>query len=341
MPEIREDVLVSVKVDGAGAEQTLDSLSGGAASAAKGFLSMAKGALAFIATPIGAVIGALGLAIGALTAYFKSSEQAQNQLIKITSVFSAVLEQLMNFAEAAGEAIFNAFTNPKQALKDIGQFLQNQIVNRFVGMLELIPALGSAVVLLFKGKFADAGKVAADAALKVGIGVENATDKIIKMAGAVKQAVDEGIKNGIRLADFQADIDKNQRFLDELRATNELKIGELRDRALTEEGTKRKQTISEAIKLIQNLADAETIQAKQRLRFAELELKNNGNDKAALDKVSKATADLAKAEASRYTEAFKLRKQFEKLEEQELKAKEKLIDQEVSDLEKRKEKNLT
>jgi len=339
MPEIREDVLVSVKVDGAGAEQTLDNLSGGAASAAKGFLSMTKGALAFIATPIGAVMGALGLAIGALTAYFKSSEQAQNQLIKITSTFSAVLEQLMNFAEAAGEAIFNAFSNPKQAIKDIGQFLQDQLVNRFVGLLELIPNLGKAVVLLFKGQFSEAGKVAADAALKVGTGVENATDKIIKMAGAVKEAVDAGIKNGIRLADFQADIDKNQRFLDELRATNELKIGELRERALTEEGSKRKQTIGEAIKLIQNLANAEVIQAKQRLRFAELELKNNGNDKEALDKVSKATADLTRAEASRYTEAFKLRKQFEKLEEQELKAREKLIDQEFSDLEKRTEKN--
>jgi len=114
----------------------------GAASAAQGIWGMVKAAAAFIATPIGLVVAALGAAIFALTSYFKGSEEGQNRLNKITAVGAAIFEQFMNVVEAIGEAIYDAFTDPVQAIKDFGNFLVQNIVNRFVGMFELIPQLG-------------------------------------------------------------------------------------------------------------------------------------------------------------------------------------------------------
>lgn len=306
------------------AAPAFDKMTGGAMSAAQGIGGITKSSLAFIATPIGAVIGAIGLALGALTAYFKSSEEGQNRLNKIMSIGSAVMEQLMNFAEAVGEALYNAFENPKQALIDFGNFLVENIVNRFEGMLELIPQLGKAVELLFEGKFSEAGTVAFDAVAKVTTGVENASAKIIGFVDQVSQAVEAGIKNGARLADLQAAIDANERDMIVRRAKNELEVAKLKEQALTQEKEARKQTIGEAIKLIQELADAELKQAKLRLEQAQLELENNGNDKEAKLKVAEATAEVIKKEAERYTEAFKLQKQFEALDAAELARIEKL-----------------
>jgi zinc transporter ZupT len=60
---------------------------------------MVKGALAFIATPIGAVIAALGLAIGALTAYFKGSEEGQDNLTRVMNIGKVVFNGFMVVVE--------------------------------------------------------------------------------------------------------------------------------------------------------------------------------------------------------------------------------------------------
>jgi len=88
----------------------LDKLVPGLGATANGFSAMTKGALAFIATPIGAVIGALGLALGALSAYFKGSEEGQNNFNKIVKVGTVVLGNLLDIVRDFGGAIFKVFT---------------------------------------------------------------------------------------------------------------------------------------------------------------------------------------------------------------------------------------
>lgn len=315
----------------------LDSLTGGAASAAQGIMGMVKSSLAFIATPIGAVIGALGVAIAAVTSYFKSSEEAENKLTKITAVFSAVIEQLMNFLEELGEIIVGVFENPQQALKDLGTFLQDQLVNRFVGLLELIPNLGKAVGLLFRGEFAKAGELAANSVLKVTTGVENVVGKVRNFVTEIKAAVDEGIKNGSLLADIQAKIDKEERALIVARAKTALEVGKLRERALKEEGDVKRATIQEAILLEKQLSDAEVAHAALKKQQAEVELKNNGDDKEAKLKVAEATAAIITAEAARYDATLRFNKQIEALDNEEAARKAKILaDQTKAEDEKRK-----
>ena len=93
-------------------------------------------------------------------------------------VIGSITGNLVDILADLGEKLISAFENPKQAITDFGNLIKQNIQNRLEGMLEFIPAVGKAISLAFKGKFKEAGKVAADAAGKVALGVENVTDKI-------------------------------------------------------------------------------------------------------------------------------------------------------------------
>lgn len=294
----------------------LEKLVPGVGAVVDGFVGMTKAAWAFIATPIGAIVGALGLAIGSLVAYFKSSEEGQNRLNKIMLVGKSVMEQLKNFAEAFGEAIYNAFSNPQQAMKDFGNFLVNQIMVRFTGILELSGKIGEAFTLLFAGKFKEAGKVAVDAVSKVVLGVENMSQKVSDFAKEVVKAVDVGVTNGKKLADLEAAIAEGERKLVVDRAKTNLEVAKLREKAISEEGDVKRKTIEEAIELERKLSDAEVEHAKLKFALAKLELKNNGDDAEAKDKVAAAERDLLAAETSRYEATLKFQKQLEKLNDE-------------------------
>lgn len=293
----------------------LDQLIPGLGATATGFLNMAKAALVFMATPIGLVIAALGAALFALTSYFKGSEEGQNRLNKIMAVGSAIFEQFMNVVEGLGEALFDAFTNPKQAAIDFANFIKDNLINRFEGMLELIPKLGQAIDLLFAGKFKEAGKVAVDAAAKVVLGVENATDKLAGFIDTTIALVQQGIMNGEKLAAFQAQIDRDARKLIVDREKTNLEVLQLRTAALKLEGEDRKKILLEATALQEQLAERETALAKTRLANAELLRDANGDDKAALDAVAEARAAVFAAEASAFANSLRMRKEIAAIDE--------------------------
>lgn len=306
----------------------LDALAPGLSGTISGIEGTTKASLAFIATPIGAVIAALGIAIGSVMAYFKSSEEAENKLAKATAVLGAVFEQLKNFAEALGEKIVGLFENPQQALKDFANLIKENITNRFEGMLELIPQLAKAIGLLFEGEFVKAGTVAADAVIKVSTGIADASGKMKGFIEDVNKAVELGINNGLKLAEIQRAIDLQQRKLIEERAKTDLEVSKLREKAISEEGDLKRKTIQEAIDLEKALADQEVKLFALKQQQAALELQNNGDDKAAKDKLAQANADLITAEAGRYQATLRFQKELEKLNDQEVADNKKKLEEE-------------
>lgn len=304
-------------------KSALDGIIPGLGGFVDGIEKGTKAGLAFIATPIGLVLAAVGAALFALTSYFKGSEEGQNRLNKIMAVGSAIMEQFMNVVEDVGKFLFEAFSNPKQAVIDLANLIKTNIVNRFEGLLELIPQLGKAIEQLFKGNFADAGKIAADAVIKVGTGIENATDKIAGFIEETGRLVEEGIKNGEKIADLNAKIDKDERALIVERAKSALEVAKLRENAITQEGELKKKTINEAIALEQELTDKEVGFAKTKLALAEQLLKANGDDKEAKKAVAEATAAVFNAEVTAFSNTLKFRKQLQALDEEQAKAKQK------------------
>jgi hypothetical protein len=300
----------------------LDKLIPGLGATTQGIINSTKASLAFIATPIGLVITALGLAIASVIEYFKGSEEGQNKWNKVTQYGSALLEQLKNVAEALGGVLVGLFENPIESIKSFGSFLLQNIINRFVGMLELLPKLGEAVGLLFEGEFSKAGQVALDAIGKVALGVEGVTQKVIDFTKEVSASVNQAIKDAERLANIQAKIDADERKLIVERAKTNLEVAKLREQAITQEGEAKKKTIEAAIALEKQLSDIEVAHAKDKLAQAQLELKINGDDKEAKLAVAKATADVINAEATRFEATLRFQKELERLNEAEIKAAE-------------------
>jgi hypothetical protein len=192
-----------------------------------GFRSMG---MAIAATGLGLLV----LTIAALAAAFKGSEEGQNKFAKIMAVIGVVTGNLMDLLADLGEKIIWVFENPKKALDNFGNALKTNIINRVNGMLELFPALGKAISLVFKGKFEEAGKVATDAVGKIVTGVENVTDKMGGMIGKTKEYLAEQqkeMKLGAQVADMRAKSVKIERKLLVDRAAMEANISELKLKA--------------------------------------------------------------------------------------------------------------
>jgi hypothetical protein len=302
--EIKETQQVSGELTG-----SLDKMTGGAITKFTAFKGTLKGVtggfkslrVAILSTGIGALI----VAVGALTAAFTGSEEGQNKFAKIMTVIGALTGNLVDLLADLGEKIIEVFENPKQAITDFANLIKENITNRFEGMLELIPQLGKAVKLLFSGEFAEAGEVAANAAAKVVLGVEDITDKIESATQATKDFVKEQINEAnaaASVADMRAKADKIERKLIVDRSKLESEIALLRLKSRQEEefsAQERKQALLDAQELEEQLLAQETEFLELRRDAQVLENTFSRSNKENLDKEAQAIADVNRVVARR------------------------------------------
>lgn len=238
---------VSNSIDGAseatsGLTGSLDKMTGGAISGFKGVVSGAKkGVMAMKSLKVAIAatgIGAIVIAVVALGKAFTSSEEGQNKFAKIMGVIGSITGNLVDILADLGEKLISAFENPKQALIDFGNLIKENIQNRIEGIVEFIPAVGKAISLAFKGKFKEAGKVAADAAGKVALGVENVTDKIADATDKTGEFIAELQREAViagQIADKRAAADKKERALMVERAEANRTRADLLEKAVNKE----------------------------------------------------------------------------------------------------------
>jgi hypothetical protein len=263
-----------------------------------GFRSMG---MAIAATGLGLLV----LTIAALAAAFKGSEEGQNKFAKIMAVIGVVTGNLMDLLADLGEKIIWVFENPKKALNNFADALKTNIINRVNGMLELFPALGKAISLVFKGKFEEAGKVATDAVGKIVTGVENVTDKMGGMIGKTKEYLAEQqkeMKLGAQVADMRAKSVKIERKLLVDRAAMEANISELKLKAREIDkfsAKEREKFLIEATNIEDALLTRE--QESLRLKFEAQKLENTFSRTNAenADKEAQAEANLLNVETRR------------------------------------------
>jgi len=254
--------------------EALDKRTGGAVSAFKSLVGGVKSAVSAFTTLKGAIIatglGALLVAVTSLVAYFKETERGGDALAVVMGAIGGVARKLTDVLVTLGETLFNAFSDPKQALIDFGNAIKDNITNRVEGMLELLPALGKAISLAFSGEFKEAGKVAADAVGKVTLGVENVTDKvggaIDALAELGKSAIAAG-REGARVAALLNDAEDAERALIVQRAKANKQIQEARFIAddLTKSTEERIAAVERAAALEESVANQEIKTQKLRL----------------------------------------------------------------------------
>ena len=286
------------------------------------------------------------LLVGAVTLLkeaFTSSEEGQNRYAKAVAVVEAILGNLLDLVADLAETLVDLVSNPMESIKSFGTAIKENITNRLDGLMELIPALGKAVSLLFDGEFSKAGETAANAVAKVTLGVDDVVGKVKKATEAVKGFIKEQEKEGnaaAKVADMRAKADKIERALIVRRSELESKIAEARLNAKKEDefsAEERKQFLLDAQKLEDELINKETKYLELRRDAQILENTFSRTSKENKTKEAEAIAAVNLQQAKRAKRAKKIQTELNTVTK-EAAAEEKKIAKDISDFKKNLEK---
>jgi DNA repair exonuclease SbcCD ATPase subunit len=291
----------------AGAEETgnvfsnsLSKISPGLASFLNGIKAMTKASLAFIATPLGLVLAAIAGALSLVLSWFKRTEEGQSALAKASAVFGSILQSVFDLASKLGEAIFKAFTNPKQAISDLWEFIKTNFVNRLKAVPLIFETLGKVIK-----SFGKEGKEdLANAFLQLSTGVENMTGKAREFGKAVadvaKEAV-EAAKISGELAAARASLERRQRTALVENEKLQTKINELQliARDTTASIADRQTALNEIKRLENKLNDEKLAMAEENLRIMKAEAALHNSTKEQLNAVAEAEVEVIRLRGER------------------------------------------
>ena len=213
-------------------------------------------------------IGLLVVGVLALKQAFTRSEEGQNKFSTMMAVIGVVTDKLLDSFADLGDKIMSVFENPKQALEDFWTALKENVVNRIEGLLELIPALGTAINQVFEGDFSGAAETSANALAKVVLGVEDIVAKTVEAGKKFGEYVDEVVEGTEKITivtQKRNQADKLQRKLTIDRAKADRKIADLREKAADRENYTALQRIGylqDAGKISEDITNKEIHRAK-------------------------------------------------------------------------------
>lgn len=307
--------------------ETLDKVTGGAITKFKSFTSGLK-SVAVGFRGVGAAIAASGLGllvviISSVVSAFKASEEGQNKFAKLMGVIGSVTGNLIDLLSDFGELVISAFENPKKAISDFANLIKENITNRFEGLIELIPQLGKAIGLLFKGQFSEAGAVAANAVGKVALGVDDLTGAIGKAGEALskfsKEFADDAAK-AAQIAEKRAEADRIERSLIVQRAEADRARAELLEKAqdrIRFNTSERIEFLKQASKIEDEITAKEIQAATIRRDALLLENTLSKSNKEALDAEAESKAKVIQLETARLSKQKELTGQISALTQEE------------------------
>jgi hypothetical protein len=301
----------------------------------QGFQGLSEAMKIMLANPLGIFLTVIAGLLYSLKRALSDSEEGQEKMNRVTSIFGALLGNLTDLIASFGEKLISAFENPLEAMKTFGQFFVDQIVNRVVGLFELIPKLSESLVLLFQGEFSEAGRTAADAIGKVTLGVENVTEKIeegIKATGEFIKEQEREAKLADKVAKMRNQAARIDRQLMIDRSLLEQQIAELKLKSRQEDqfsAEERKKAILDAQKLEEQLLakEVKSLELKrdaQKLEntFSRTNKENADKEAAAIAAVNQRIADRTNLQRGTQRELNRINKEIEANSKAQLKEEE-------------------
>ncbi|MVM33276.1 hypothetical protein GO755_24765 [Spirosoma sp. HMF4905] len=252
------------------------------------FLLTARGA---------ALLLAAALPIAILTGLYlilTKSQKGMDFLARTTAGLSSIFSAFTSKVIAIGDALANAWENPKQGIIDFGKFVQQNLINRFTALGVIIDGIRSR----------DWGKVG-DGLIQMGTGAEGAATNL-------KKAYDQGVA----LANLSIQIKEDEIKLNTERARSEKFIE--RQKQIAQDTTKSVETRSKAERAAfaasQKIQSAEEALQKKRVQLAQAEAKANQNNREAREKVSQEEAKLDDIAKNRIGQRTELQNQLNTIE---------------------------
>lgn len=203
--------------------QTFQSAPGPIGQTTTAIGKMTKAALTFIATPLGMILAAIAAALAAVTSWFRRTEEGENALAVASAAFGQVLDSLLDVVDKVGEWLYKAFTNPKEALSDLSEFIKGQFMNR----LNAISKMGNAIVKIFSEDWKQGFQEFSDAFLQFETGIED----VSKKSSAWMEETIRKMKERTKIEKELIKIKDEERALEVQIAKDEIKKLQLREKA--------------------------------------------------------------------------------------------------------------
>lgn len=302
--------------------EQMESIPGPIGGVVQGVKGLGTAFKALAANPIGLVITAIAGALTLLFKAFTSTKKGAETLQQITAGLSAAMDVLRDLLVSVGERLYEAFTNPKQAILDLWETIKTNFVNRIKGIVEFLPAVGKAIKQAFSGDFKEAAKTATNAIGKITLGVEDVVGKTQQFIEKTKEVANEIVREGKAAAALTAQLQRvedRQRALNIERAKQNALISEAKKRATDETLSyeERRQALEEAAAAEQNLLNKEIAIAEQRLSAKQALAAQSDSDAATLDELAQLEINLANLREQSTNKQKELQDQKKSLNDQE------------------------
>ena len=203
----QEEIVLNVKSDIGKVVKQTEKLEGATKKGKSGFKGLGT-AIKGVGTALKAAgIGIIVALLAKLMEVFSSNQKVLDAFDTGMTALTIAFNDLFNFLNdniGAFTGFFKGiFEDPQQALKDFGDMIKNNLIERFNSLLDTFGYVGSALSALFKGNFgeaADFAKLAGKELVDVATGVDNAFDKTVETITKATEAVTDYTKKTLNTA---------------------------------------------------------------------------------------------------------------------------------------------
>lgn len=249
--------------------------------------------IALAATGIGLVV----IALGSLVAYLATTQAGIDKLNRVLTPLKEVMGTLLGVVQDFGKEIFEAFSNPKQLIKDVGESIKQNLINRFT-------ALGKIIKSVMNGDW-DGLK---DGVLQATTGVEDLTGKLDKMGEKISDKFGEAWERGKQIEKIQQNLNKTEAAY--IKQQAQLRKEFEQQKKLAEDVNKpiaeREAAAAKAIEAQEEISKGTIERIKQEAQLLKLKQMANDTSDAEKAELARKLAEIDKAleeEAAKTTEA--------------------------------------
>lgn len=162
-------------------------LGGSMGKAAAGVKVLGNSFKLLLANPIILVIAGIVAGVTALFKAFTSTKEGAEQLDAIMAGVSATFDVFRDLLVDVTKGLISVFKDPKKAVIDLADTIQNYVIKQFNLVLDGIGLLGSAIKKVFEGDFSGALDDAAEGAKKLFI----ETNPLIQVTTALGKVISD------------------------------------------------------------------------------------------------------------------------------------------------------
>lgn len=240
--------------------------------------------IALISTGIGAIV----VVLGSLIAFLSSTQKGIDLVTSVTRPLQAVFGTLIGILQEVGEFLFEAFANPQKTIKEVYDFVKNNVIAQFKAFGKILEGIFTLDFGLLKEGFSD---LAANAQKNLDL-IAGAAGKIgdrLAEAYARGQEVDRLMK---QLSRSEADFITNQAQLRENLKQQNL-IAEDQTKTLAE----REAAAAKSIDIAKEVNGLQRERLEIERQILELNAQNNDTSDKERAEIAQKIADINEANA--------------------------------------------